>query len=134
WEPPRLTQYLGGGKKKRKPKPVSDAPSSGRLNLISQRAADALRDVWDRHTLLYPVILDDAPEPYYMAVVQTVIDALDRERSSGKLQKYGPTPDLYAVIHEWVFHEDQLGDALLFRLPDSKTTMYVTEEFKSRVL
>jgi len=134
WEPPHLTQYLGGGKKPRKPKPIGDAPASGLLNLISQRAADALRDIWDRHALLYPVVLDDASEPYYMVVVQTVIDALDREHSVGKLQKYGPTPDLFAVIDEWVFHEDQLNGAVLFRLPDSKTAMYVTEAFKERVV
>lgn len=134
WAPPRLTQYLGGGRKPRKPKPIGDAPGSGLCNLISQRAADALRDVWDRHALLYPVALDDAPEPYYMVVVQTVIDALDRERSVGNLQKYGPTPDLFASIDEWVFHEDQLGDAVLFRLPDSKTAMYVTEAFRDRVV
>jgi hypothetical protein len=134
WEPPRLAQYLGQGKKPRKPKPIGDAPGSGLCNLISQRAADALSDIWDRHALLYPVVLDDAPDPYYMVVVQTVIDALDRERSVGKLQKYGPTPDLFAVIDEWVFHEDQLGDAMLFRLPDSKTAMYVTEVFKNRVV
>jgi hypothetical protein len=134
WEPARLSQYLGEGKKSRKPKPIGDAPAAGLCNLISQRAADALRDIWDRHALLYPVVLDDAPEPYYMVVVQTVIDALDRERSVGKLQKYGPTPNLFAVINEWVFREDQLGDAELFRLPDSKTAMYVTEAFKERVV
>ena len=134
WQPARLTQYLGPGKKPRKPRPIGDAPASGGLNLISQRAADALRDIWDRHALLYPVVLDDASEPYYMVVVQTVIDALDRERSVGTLQKYGPTPDLFAVIDEWVFHEDMIGDAQLFRLPDSKTAMYVTEAFKDRVI
>lgn len=134
WQSPCLTQYLGGGTKKRKPKPIGDAPSSGVLNLISQRAADALRDIWDRHALLYPVDLDDASAPYYMVVVQTEIDALDRERSTGKLQKYGATPELFGVIHEWVFNEAQLGGNVLFRLPDSKTTTYVTEAFKERVL
>ena len=134
WSPPHLTQYLGEGRKLRKPRPIGDAPSSGMSALISQRAADDLRDIWDRHALLYPVVLDGASEPYYMVVVQTVVDALDRERSAGKLQKYGPTPELFAVIHEWVFREEDLGDAELFRLPDSKTTMYVTEAFKDRVV
>lgn len=134
WQPPHLEQYLGE-KGKRKPRPIGDSPSSGAVQLISQRAVDALRDIWDRHALLYPVILADAPEqPYFMVVAQTVLDCLDREKSVGKTQKYGPTPDLFAVIHNWVFDEACVGDADVFRLPDSNTSIYVSERFKERVV
>jgi hypothetical protein len=135
WNPPRLTQYLGQGKKKRKPKPLGDAPSSGELLLISQRAADALADIWQRHALLYPVMLDDADQPYYMVVVQTVVDeALDRKKSSGKLNTYGGNPKHFVTLDEWVFDEKKLKGVEIFRIPDLKLAYYVTDAFKQRVI
>lgn len=136
WEPPVLEQYLGDNPKKRKRlKPIGDSPASGPVNIISERAAIALRDIWDRHALLYPVILDDdSDNNYYMVVVQTVLDCLDREKSTGSKQKYGPTPDLFASVHTWVFFEECIGDADLFVLPDSNTTSYVSERFRQRVI
>lgn len=132
--PPRLEQYLGDGKKKRKPAKIGDAPNAGSTHLINQRAADALRDVWERDVLLYPVILEDSPEIHYMVVAKHVINCLDREKSTGPRHTYGPTPDLFASLHEWVFDEAALGEHDVFRLPDSPTTYYVTERFKQRVI
>ena len=77
WKTPLLTQYLGE-KGKRRPRKIGDSPSVGAPTLISQKAADALRDIWERHAILYPVCLDDAPgEMYYMVIVKTVLDCLD---------------------------------------------------------
>lgn len=139
WEPPRLEQYLGEGKKKRKPAIIGDSPSSAGLNLVSQHAADALRDIWDRHALLYPVILDDVPDTlYFMVVVQTEMpfEALDREKSTGKLTKFGPNAGkgLFSVIEHWEFNQDIVGDNDVFYLPDGRTTTYVSERFKQRVI
>jgi len=134
WTPPRLEQYLGDGKRKRKPAPIGDAPSSGPNRIISQRAADALRDIWDKHALLYPVILDDDPNtPYYMVVCQTVIDCLDVANSTGKGRLFGG-PDYFVSIHTWSFFEDRVGDNDLFMLPYSDSELYVTERFKERVV
>lgn len=133
WDPPILEQYLGGITKKRKP--IGDSPASGPVNIISQRAADALSDIWDQHALLYPVILDDdRNNKYYMVVVQTVLDCLDREKSTGTKQKYSSTPNLFASIHTWSFFNDCIGDTDLFVLPDSNVTSYVSERFKQRVI
>lgn len=136
WVPPVLEQYLGENPRPNvRLRPIGDAPMSGTVNLISEHAAEALRDIWDRHALLYPVILDDDREhQYYMVVVQTVLDCLDREKSTGRKQKYGPTPELFAYVDNWVFDEGCLGDADLFVLPDSNTTPYVTERFRQRVI
>ena len=135
WKPPRLTQYLGEEKKKRKPRAIGDAPASGRVNLVSQRAVDALADIWRRHALLYPVVLDDADQPYYMVVVQTVVsDALDRDASSGKRNTYGGNPEHFVTLDEWVFDEHKLGGVELFHIPDIRLAYYVTECFKQRVV
>ena len=133
WDPPTLTQYRGSNGK-RALRDLCDAPSSASINLISQRAADSLRDIWDYHATLYPVSLADAPEQdFYMVVANTILNCLDRERSEGPLQKYGATPDAFASVYKWVFDEECIGKNVLFRIPDSKTTTYVTETFKQRV-
>lgn len=139
WKTPRLTQYLGE-KGTRKPGIVGDSPSSGSLNLISQRALDTLQDIWDRHALLYPVILDDMPEtPYYMVVVQTELpfEALDREKSTGKPVKFGPRANqgYFAPVEKWVFNKDVVGNNDLFSIPDgAPPNYYVSERFKQRVI
>jgi hypothetical protein len=132
WEPPVLVQYLGDSTKKRKrQKPIGDSPSSGPLNIISERAAIALSDIWDRHALLYPVILDDdKTNKYYMVVVQTVLDCLDREKSTGPKRKYSSTPDYFSYVEYWYFNKDCVGDVDLFVLPDSEVITYVSERFK----
>ena len=133
WVSPSLTQYRGGNGK-RKPRPLCDSPSSASINLISQRAAEVLSDIWDRHATLYPVTLDDADDQkYYMVVVDTLLDCLDREKSSGPLQKYGPTPDMFASIYEWVFDEECIGDNDLFTTPDSKTSIFTSDRFRACV-
>jgi hypothetical protein len=135
WKPPVLEQYLGENKKRKSLKLIGDAPVSGPVIIISELAANALRDIWDRHAVLYPVILsDDKEHNYYMVVVQTVLDCLDREKSTGPKQKYGPTPDLFASVETWVFDEGCIGDVDLFVLPDSKTAAFVSERFRQRVI
>ncbi len=134
WRPPTLTQYLGENGK-RKSRPVLDAVSSADHNLISERAAASLSDIWDRHATLYPVNLDDwTGAPYYMVVVNTALDCLDRDKSDGPRQMVGPTPELFAYLNKWVFDGDCVGDVDLFVTPDSPTICYVSEQFKSRVI
>ena len=138
WVTPTLLQYLGEGKNKREPAPIGDAPSSANIQLISGRAADSLHKVWERHAILYPVILEDSPQTnYYMVVVKTELpfEALDRKKSRGKEIFVGPRAHkgLYAVIEEWVFNLPYIRDNLMFTLPDSRTTYFVTEEFRELV-
>ena len=132
WDPPSLIQYRGANGK-RKLRIVTDCVYSAELGLVSERAVDALSDIWDRHAKLYPVVLDDAELAYYMVVVTTQLDCLDRKNSSGSLQKYGPTPDRFASVHTWQFNADCVGDSDLFVIPDSRTNMFVSARFRERV-
>lgn len=135
WKPPILQQYLGDGIKKRKPGIIGDAPSSGLYNLISQRAADILADIFECHALLYPVELVDMPkEKYYMVVAKTELDCLDRQKSTGvQLAGYG-SAKYFTPVHNWVFDKKCLGDNDLFVIPDSRISIYVSERFKERVI
>ena len=137
WKTPTLVQYIGD-RRIRKPRIIADAVSTGGIHLISQKAADALHDIWDKHATLYPVLLEDKPEePYYMVVVHTLIDCLDREQSIGSKaleETERGQKGYFDLVDEWVMREEEIGDNELFVLPDSNTEIYTTEAFKQRVL
>ena len=137
WKTPTLVQYIGD-RRIRKPRIIADVVSTGGIHLISQKAADALHDIWDKHATLYPVLLEDKPEePYYMVVVHTVIDCLDREKSIGSKaleETERGQKGYFDLVDEWVMREEEIGDNELFVLPDSNTEIYTTEAFKQRVL
>jgi len=128
WISPRLSQYLPG---KAKAKKIGDSPGSSTLNLVSQHAVDVLKDIFDKHSSLYPVELEGADKPYYM-VVAKMIDALDRVRSTGKI--YSHQPNLFAPVETWVFKDSLIQDVDLFTVPDSVTCIYVSQKFKDRVV
>lgn len=135
WKTPTLVQYLGGGPRLRKPKVVGDCVASTRLRIISQAAADALADVWEKHALLYPVRLDDVPDQcFYIVVPRIALDCLDWERSKFARCANGQP----CSLKEWVIREDALGDADLFNIPlypgSTSLRYYVTERFRQRVI
>ncbi|PNK59540.1 imm11 family protein [Psychrobacter sp. FDAARGOS_221] len=135
WETPLLVQFIGNGQTKNKI--ISDCVSSGVQKLISQKAVDALADIWQKHATLYPVKLEDKPDTaYYMVVVHTVIDCINREQSKGMIQISGKNAGkgYFGSMTKWVFREDEIGDNCMFVLPDSATSIYVTDEFKQRVI
>ena len=132
WEPAQLTEYRGDGPKLRKSRKLPDC--DGRY--ISHKAKEALSDIWDKHVSLYPVFVQEAPDPrYYMMVCQTVLDCLDLEKSEFARRSNGVP---YLLKH-WVFDESAVGDAEIFRFVDRfpKSAMgyenYVSEEFVRRV-
>ncbi len=133
WEPPLLTLYLGD-EKKRKPKPILDCSGPNVFNYINQKSADALSDILERHAELYPVTLEEKPdENFYMVVVRTELDALDRSRSKGQKSIINPDSELFVSVDEWAFHEDIIADNDLFYIPDVRTKSFVSERFKQRV-
>ena len=125
-----VNSILGRKRKKKAPKDWRFA-FCGSPNLISQKAADALRDIWDRHAILYPVRLDDAPGVmYYMVIVKTVLDCLDESASQVAKDHKGRIRSVY----DWVFKDGCLDDSDLFHLPYNKSAYYVSERFKARVI
>lgn len=128
WTPPKLSLYSPG---KAKEKKLGDSPGSSTLNLVSQHAAEVLKEMFDKHALLYPIELEGADKPYYMVVVK-VIDALDRERSTGKI--YNHRPNLFSPVERWVFKDSLIYNVDLFTVPDSATCIYVSQRFKDKVM
>lgn len=133
WTTPTLVQYLNGRKKLKK---VTDCVGGSKY-FINQKAVDALSDIWDKHATLYPVILEDRPdEPYYMVVVHTVIDCIDREQSVGSINEFEDHENYgyFDHIDQWVCKEEEIGDNTLFVLPDDPSNIYATEVFKQRII
>lgn len=136
WEVPILTQYIGNGDKKSS-RIIADCVSSSSIHLISQKAVNLLKDIWEQYATLYPVILDDKPnEYYYMVVVHNVIDCIDREKSIGTIHEFTEKGQqgLFDGVTKWVFRENEIDNSIMFILPDSSTEIYVTEEFKQLVI
>ena len=71
-----------------------------------------------------------------MVVVHTVIDCIDREQSVGTVNDFEDDErcGYFDLIREWVFREEEIGDNLMFVLPDNSAIIYVTEQFKQRVV
>jgi hypothetical protein len=134
WTVPTLEQYLGEGRKKRKPLPIGDAPTAVQTNLISEKAIKPLKEILDKHASLYPVVLSDDPEGiYYMVVCRTIIDCLDRKASVGKLGR-ASNPEYFAHIDNWVFNKDCIRNNHMFVLPDDESSIFVSEHFKQIVV
>ena len=127
WKTPTLVQYIGD-RRIRKPRIIADAVSTGGIHLISQKAADALHDIWDKHATLYPVLLEDKPEePYYMVVMHTVIDCLDREQSIGSKaleETERGQKGYFDSLGEWVMREEEIGDNELFASRQQYSNLY----------
>ena len=121
WQPLTLTLYESSPK----PYKLGDCMHAGGI-LISERAADALHDIWQRHAQLYPVFLDNADGNFYFVRATTVLDCLDHEQS--ELDRYG--------LRRWVFDENAVGDADFFWLNEPSLCLFypfVSEGFKQRV-
>jgi len=133
WVSPTLEQYLGPNNK-RKLKRIGDSPRAAHC-LISARAADALRDIWDRHALLYPVkLLDDPENAYFMVVVKTVLDCLIIEESTGAKPTLIQDKRPFVTLHTWAFKSDCVSDNDLFVLPGMPYRVFVSERFKARIV
>ena len=130
WEVPLLTQYLGDPRKPRKPRKTGDAASVGLPKLIiSEKSVDALKDILDKHALLYPVRLDDVSDSYYLVKAATILNCLDEKQSNVHRRK-----GIIQSVDEWVFKEDCIGDADLFALCYDESVCYVSNRFKDRVV
>ena len=136
WQPLILEQYLGEGPKLRKPKKVGDSPSSGVFNLISQAAADALHDIWEKEACLYPVFLEDVPgQPYYIVTPTVSLDCLDHEKSEFGKDGQG----IPYEVRQWVIREEIVRGHDLFNIEIGNTKKkysgyWVSERFVQRVV
>lgn len=136
YKPIEFELFEGEGEDKRKTRGIADFISNTSAHILSERAVDALSDLWEKYGELYPITVKGYDNPYYVFFPTNVVDCLDYEKSTLKGEGY--KWDLYhrrfSVLLKFVFHEDKVGDNTMFTLPDEPYgTIYVNETFKERV-
>jgi hypothetical protein len=86
---------------------------------VSQTAAQALASHLKGQCIFVPAALENAPEPYYLLWVTTIVDALDEQRSMTKTVAESERKRVY----EYVFREDAESGPFIFRLPGARYTL-----------
>jgi len=132
WQPLELVVFEGEGSDRRRTAGLGDFIGACPAHVISEKAADALSDLWERYGELYPVLVKGYSDKFYVFYPTNVVDCLDYERSAYKGQ--GSERARFDVLLEFVFFEEAVGDNIIFTLPDHPhDKIYVTETFKERV-
>lgn len=110
--------------------PLSDCPhhTSSDVIVLSRRAVDALHDLLAPAAEILP-LRSDLGEFYAINVLRK-IDCLDHERSD--LLKSSSTGRIF-MISRPVFVPERIGDALIFRVPEHRAFILVTQPFVDRV-
>jgi hypothetical protein len=122
---PLDAEWIEEGRERALPK--GDFPLLGTTPTFSRRAVDALLDVLVENGELLPVKVAD--EEYVVYNVTRRIDALDEERS--KLVRFSDGGIMR--VERYAFHREKLNQAIIFRVPQLRVPVFVTEAFVARV-
>jgi hypothetical protein len=108
-------------------KPKSDFPTLGTAPVFSHRAVDALLDLLIESGELLPLRI--AEGAHYVYNTTRVLDALDEERST--VVRF---PDGNVMrIENYEFREEMIRAFPVFRIPQSRAKVFVTDVFVERV-
>ncbi|MFN7139667.1 MAG: imm11 family protein [Limisphaerales bacterium] len=69
--------------------------------------------------------------PYYLMIVDRVIDCLDRDRS--EIKSFPGDPTKIMAIKRYVLRKEAFGHFEIFRIPEHPTRVFVTESVKERI-
>jgi hypothetical protein len=116
----------------------SDYPLCWQIPVFSRRAVDVLEDLLVRDGELLPLDCDEGE--YFAYNITRIIDVLDKDRSQIQwditVDRSGPRIRAKKVTIDriWHFeiHQDRMGDAAIFRLPQCFSDVYVTDVFHDR--
>jgi len=108
-------------------KPKCDFPTLGTTPTFSQRAVDKLLDLLVENGELLPLGLTD--ERYFVYNATRQVNALDEDRSELVRFSSGRIMD----IKRYAFRPEQLQSATIFRLPQVRGAVFVTDRFVERV-
>jgi hypothetical protein len=111
-------------------RPFNDNPGMMGYPVFSKRAVDALRDFLKPNAEVLP--LSSTVGPYYLINVTTIADVLNW-RKSKVVWFIGEKPIASSNILDYQFFPKKLEGRSIFRIPESVTRIFVTEEFARRV-
>jgi hypothetical protein len=135
WKPLELAIFEGDNmllNSRWKKNGLADFISATPAHVLSQRAVDAMSDLWEKYGELYPVTAKGYEGCYYVFYPTNVVDCLDYERSVLKGNGWGNAR--FNTALEFYFIEEKVGDNVIFTIPDHPhKPIYVSEVFKERV-
>jgi hypothetical protein len=108
-------------------KPTSDFPTFGAIPVFSQRAVDALGELLVQHGELLPLQIEG--EQLYAYSVTRELAALDEEKSDLLRFPSGWIMD----VEEYVFFPERIDKYPIFKLPNLRAEVFVTDSFVSHV-
>lgn len=109
-------------------KPKSDYPTLGSTPALSQRAVDELMEVLVENGEILPLSGGSA-DRYYVYNVTRILDALDIEKSDAIW--FGPGRIM--MMKRYAFRDAELEGATVFKVPQLRVQVFVTEPFVRRV-
>jgi hypothetical protein len=125
WSPLRLQAY---GNKRQKKKGLPDCSFWFSVPIFSERAVQALSDIFLAHGELLPVVCDETP--YYAYNILTVVpDAFDEERSEYNRFQSGNVGNIY----RYEFRPDKVQGATIFKISQQILLAYATDSYVERV-
>lgn len=112
--------------RKKRPTIQGDFPPiySG-LMAISEKALDVYKDAFNQNTKYLPIDCNDNTKYYLLDI--PLIDCLDYETSVIDYLKSEPTKIL--GIDGFAFKLEMVADEIIFRIPESKARIFVTDQF-----
>jgi hypothetical protein len=110
--------------------PPSDFPTlSPGVPVFSSRAVSVLNDILLGNGEILPLSCSEGE--YYAFNVTTFIDALDESNSEVERFK---CDGRIMQINKYVFLGDGLGGATIFKIPESRMNIFVTDIFRKKVI
>jgi hypothetical protein len=105
----------------------SDCPTLGIIPTFSQRAVEVLRDILEAHGEILPLSAETGR--YHAYNVTRVVDALDEQKS--EIVRFSDGDVMRVARYE--FLPDRLYKIPIFKVPQLRAQVFVTEEFVRRV-
>ena len=110
--------------------PPSDFPSlAPDVPVFSQRAVNALQELLRENGEILPLSCSEGE--YYAFNVTTSVDALDESKSVVK--RFKSSGRIMRIL-KYVFFGDRLSDATIFKIPQSRGNIFVTNRFRKIIL
>jgi hypothetical protein len=110
-------------------KPESDYPTLGTTPVVSQRAVGELLDALIENGEVLPLDNGSSADAYYVFNVTRSIDALDESRA--EVVRFGTGRIM--MVKRYAFLPGALVDVSIFRVPQLRVQVFVTERFVERV-
>lgn len=131
WVAPVLVPRKGAITEKK----IGDFPVTSSLaHLVSQRALDALGDIFEANGVLYPVVIKDVEQKYYIYLCSNVVDCLNEKESNVWYAEHTDIdPPACVGVLKHVWHEDKVGSNEVFVIPQDLSHIHVTDSFIEKI-